>query len=159
MIELLVVISIIGVLTVIGVASFSGAQKKGRDAARKSELNALSKALVMYYSDKGVFPKDSTEFPGFGENFSDGDYVYMKKTPVETRSGLPGFCYAVGADLKSFGLFATLENVDDSEYYDTVPTGYSVTGCSAKEYHYAIVSPNVTASDVGPSGKVNQDDP
>lgn len=147
LVELLVVISIIGILTVIGVVSFSGAQKKARDVARKSELGALSKALMMYYSDKGKFP-DATQFDNFGEELTDGTYTYMKKIPEETRTvqGMPGFCYVVSIDGKSFGLFAKLENAQD----DACDVGSSLGAgdCAGKDYCYVITSPNTDASTV-----------
>lgn len=48
--ELLVSISIIAILTAIASTSFSGAQKKARDARRISDMNLLQKAAEQYYS-------------------------------------------------------------------------------------------------------------
>ena len=55
--ELLVSISIIGILTALGVVSFSGAQKKARDARRVQDMNLVQKAAEMYYSlNQYVYP-------------------------------------------------------------------------------------------------------
>src|SRR5438105_4116721 len=51
LIELLVVIAIIGVLATFIVASFTSAQGKARDSRRKSDLDALKKALELSKSD------------------------------------------------------------------------------------------------------------
>jgi len=56
LIELLVVIAIIGILTAAGLASFSNAQAKGRDARRKEDLKAIQTALQLYYNDNHNFP-------------------------------------------------------------------------------------------------------
>lgn len=48
--ELLVSISIIGILTALGVVSFSAAQKKARDSRRIQDMDAIQKALESYYS-------------------------------------------------------------------------------------------------------------
>lgn len=51
MIELLVVITIIGVLVTIAIASFQTAQAKARDSRRKTDLDAFKKALELYKGD------------------------------------------------------------------------------------------------------------
>ncbi len=45
LVELLVVISIIAILSVIGITIFSGVQKNARDAQRKGDINAIAKAM------------------------------------------------------------------------------------------------------------------
>ena len=45
LVELLVVISILAILAVISLAVFSGVQKNARDARRREEIDAISKAL------------------------------------------------------------------------------------------------------------------
>lgn len=51
LVELLVVVSIIAILAVIGLAVFSGVQKNARDAKRKGDIDAVSKALEVHYND------------------------------------------------------------------------------------------------------------
>ncbi len=50
LLELLVVISIIGILMAMGVVAYSTAQKKGRDAKRRADMNALQTAQEQYYA-------------------------------------------------------------------------------------------------------------
>lgn len=45
LVELLVVISIIAVLSVIGITIFTGVQKTARDARRREDVSSISKAL------------------------------------------------------------------------------------------------------------------
>ena len=56
LVELLIVISIIGILASIGLASFNSSQMKSRDAKRKSDLKQIANALELYYNDKGQYP-------------------------------------------------------------------------------------------------------
>ena len=50
LVELLVVITIIAILSVIGITIFTGVQKNARDAARRSDMDAISKAFEANYS-------------------------------------------------------------------------------------------------------------
>lgn len=141
LIELLIVISIMSILTVITVAQFTTAQKKARDVSRKGDLNSLSKALLAYYADYGIFPDTIT----WGGTFADSSgYTYMKVVPKENyqSASIPSFCYVVSADKKSFGLFSTLENTKDSDYKGPY------THCGGKNYYYFIVSPNIRVSNL-----------
>lgn len=74
LVELLVVISIIAILSVVGLTLFNGAQQNARDARRKSDIDAIAAALeakrvpgTAYYSaitatdfSSGSIPADST---------------------------------------------------------------------------------------------------
>lgn len=50
LLELLVVIGIIAILISLGAVSYSTAQKKARDAKRKSDLQTIQNCLEQYYS-------------------------------------------------------------------------------------------------------------
>ncbi|OGE07316.1 hypothetical protein A2615_00525, partial [Candidatus Curtissbacteria bacterium RIFOXYD1_FULL_41_36] len=47
LIELLVVITIIGILAAIAIVSYGGTQERARDSRRKSDLDAIKKALEL----------------------------------------------------------------------------------------------------------------
>jgi type II secretion system protein G len=141
LIELLVVIAIMGILTVITVSQFQTAKRKANDVARKGDLNAVSKALQMYFADYGYLPTSDpasggeVEGAGWGEEFNDGGYVYMKVMPQENKLNWTDYCYKTDTDRKKYALFARLENENDSEcvgrYF-----------CNGNEYCFAYVSPN-----------------
>lgn len=54
--ELLVSISIIGILIAVASMSYGSAQKKTRDTRRMEDLNSIQKAAEMYYSQYGFYP-------------------------------------------------------------------------------------------------------
>lgn len=57
LVELLVVISIIGVLAALALISFTGSQQQARDTRRKSDLNQYHTALESYGNgNNGLFP-------------------------------------------------------------------------------------------------------
>lgn len=145
LVELLVVISIIGILTVVTAGNFVESQKKSRDSARKANLKALSTALNQYYADKGYFPcsdTGSTCINGLiltGGEFSSGGVVYMKKVPKD-KASVKQITYTLSPTKKSFRLYTNLENNKDG---DCVPggcgSGYTTSvGCC-----YAVTSSNV----------------
>lgn len=51
LVELLVVVSIIAILSVIGITVFSGVQKNARDAKRKADIDAITKAVEAHYNN------------------------------------------------------------------------------------------------------------
>ncbi|MFC1662621.1 type II secretion system protein [Patescibacteria group bacterium] len=61
LIELLIVISIVGILSSIGLVALNGGREKARDAQRVSDLDQYRKALIIYSFDHdqypGVFPQ------------------------------------------------------------------------------------------------------
>ncbi len=154
LIELLVVIAIMSILTVITVSQFQNARKKARDVARKGDLNAVSKAIMMYYNDYSQLPAATTDGRleiggevvewGGGEFKDATGYVYLKMMPRENSSGLPEYCYRVSTDGTKFALLSVLENSEDSEYNKFDAAGYS--GCG-ENYNYVYFSPNAGWSD------------
>jgi len=57
LIEMLVVISLIGILAALALVSFGGAQKQARDTTRKSDLKQYQTAIENYASkNNGLYP-------------------------------------------------------------------------------------------------------
>uniref|UniRef100_A0A831Z1D1 Prepilin-type N-terminal cleavage/methylation domain-containing protein n=1 Tax=candidate division WWE3 bacterium TaxID=2053526 RepID=A0A831Z1D1_UNCKA len=56
LLELLVVITIIGLLSSVGLASYTRAQARARDAKRQSDITSLRNSLEIYYSENNVYP-------------------------------------------------------------------------------------------------------
>lgn len=79
--ELLVVVSIIGILIGVTSVSFSNAQKKARDARRREDMQAFQKAMEQYYADNSSsYPADcdvGSYLPGgISDPKNSGTYVY-----------------------------------------------------------------------------------
>ncbi|HYF96982.1 MAG TPA: prepilin-type N-terminal cleavage/methylation domain-containing protein [Patescibacteria group bacterium] len=55
-VELLIVIVVIGILAAIVITTFTGVQKKGRDADRKSDINAIYSQVEVYFAQEGKYP-------------------------------------------------------------------------------------------------------
>ena len=135
LIELLVVITIISILTIIAVSQFNTAKIKARDTQRKADLDSVSKAVNMYYADYGEFP-DQDAF-GWGGEFKDGDYYYMKVVPEENKADLDQYCYLPNVNFTSYVIFGNMEGVGMTTGDFSVSSG----GCET-DYNFSLVAPN-----------------
>src|SRR3989344_968494 len=152
LIELIVVISIIGILVTIGTATYTTAQQKSRDVRRKQDLAALKSALILYYRDYKEYPpvcsppSCAIEYlsSGTSDDWINGLRTYMAgkmpKDPMQTSgdctTSANTFCYQVTDDRQSFVLFAKLENTKDPELInpnalcpETPPANSSLNYC------------------------------
>lgn len=161
LVELLVVISILGVLVSVALAAFRSSQVKGRDAQRKSDLKQMSSALELYYSDYGQYPTSgsnkiaacpsttATVCPwGTGE-FTDGRTIYFKTLPLDPVSTSSYYYRIVDAGInQKFQLFAHLENSQDPNCLSgncaSSPVSYL---CGGSVCNFAITSPNTSATE------------
>lgn len=92
-IELLVVITIIGILTSSVTFAAGKANDKARDARRKEDLKNLSTALKLYYLDFGSYPEsgvDGEATSSEGANWIPGLVpTYIKELPKDpTQAGI-----------------------------------------------------------------------
>lgn len=55
-IELMVVISIMAILVGAGIVTYTGTNKRSRDARRKTDIEQVRSALEMYRADNGSYP-------------------------------------------------------------------------------------------------------
>jgi type II secretion system protein G len=126
LLELLVVISILGILTALLLVNFQSARVRSRDAARKTDLNQIKNALQIYYADYQQFPDDSSgQIAGCGSNgttacpwdrpFADGSTTYMNVLPLDPlNSGSHVYTYN-RTSLDSYVLYTQLENASDQD--------------------------------------------
>jgi prepilin-type N-terminal cleavage/methylation domain-containing protein len=153
LVELLVVISIIGVLASIGLVAFNSAQGRSRDAQRKSDLKQISSALELFYSDYGRYPSSNGSGQILGcpsttssscvwgtSEFTDGQTTYFRVLPEDKTSGKFYFyrTVAVGSVANSgFQIYARLENSQDSSIIVTDADCGTGLDCN-----FAVTSPN-----------------
>jgi general secretion pathway protein G len=171
LVELLVVITILGVLATIGLVSFASAQARGRDAQRKSDLKQIASSLELYYSDYGKYPNSdngkiqgcpSTSntdcewgVAGSKSDFTDLRTTYFASLPKDPSSD-QNYYYlpvTVGSVNQGFQLYARLENSQDLNCLPGVegtpscscpvgiPTGVT---CGLGPCNFSVTSSNIT---------------
>ena len=99
LLELLVVISIIGILMTLGVAAFSTAQKKGRDAKRQGDIKSIQNAFEQYYADNSGY--------GTCDAMTTADYFSSGTRPVDPKTGVNYTCTSTGT---TYCVCATLDD-------------------------------------------------
>lgn len=92
LVELLVVISIIGLVTGVGASFVSSVQRNTRDAQREADLRVLQSALQQYYANENHYP-DSLTLTG-GAPLSASGRTYLQNTPKDPVPGTTTpYCY------------------------------------------------------------------
>jgi prepilin-type N-terminal cleavage/methylation domain-containing protein len=112
LIEMLVVISIIGILASLTLVSYTGAQRQTRDTQRRSDLNQYRNALEGYAaSNSGLYPAASTgdadDICGTGNPLED----YLSDCPVDPIGGTD-YGYQYWSDGADYTLWGALETGD-----------------------------------------------
>ncbi len=141
LIEMLVVVSLIGVLTTLVAANLNSARERARDTQRKSDLRNLETALRLYYQDYQAFPGNgsggeiygcgslgtSVCSPAWGGTWSAGTNTYMSKMP---KDPLPdqSYKYTASVDKESYTLDSCLENKSDDKGQATTDLTWCPSG-------------------------------
>lgn len=137
LIELLVVISIIGVLLALSLSAFSNTKKSARDGKRRADLEQIRSALEIYRTDCKTYPAAvSFGVPLMGSGvFCPATNEYMAAVPKDSLSPTYDYRYYRGVSSpNSYVLCAFLET----------GTG-SVAGCGGQcgtvDCNYKVINP------------------
>lgn len=125
LIELIVVISIIGILASVLVANFMQVREKTRDGVRKSDLEQIRLALETYRIDVGSYPVALYSDTGCDVSLvnPNSGTVYMEELPCDPREDGMQYVYLVNeSTYLQYDLYACAENINDSEAIE-VPDG------------------------------------
>jgi general secretion pathway protein G len=128
LIELIVVVSIIGILAGIALINVGTAQRKARESALRDNLFTLRKAIDNFYADKQRYPADLNELvPNYIRKIPSDpitmqqDWQPVMEDPLALEGGMesetdPEAFAAPGViDVKSNAQGVTLDNVPYSE--------------------------------------------
>lgn len=143
MIEILVVVTIIGILITLGIRSYNATQIKARDVRRKADLHNIAKPLEAYFNDYGVYPIGAGVITigvntiDWGEAFVDGNgTVYMSQLPEDPRGDRNYWYESNGTE---WAISALLENENDP---DRAGPFLGTTCIVADDCNYQVTSTN-----------------
>ena len=133
-IEILVVITIIGILTAVGVTNFRVANQKAKDGRRQADLEQIRAALELYRSDQNQYPLTG-EFPLAGDSLAKDGITYISDRPEDPVSGR-SYKYTSSAGA-TYALCAALELGTD-----TVTGCGGASGCGTSiRCNYKVTNP------------------
>lgn len=133
LIEVLVVVSIIGLLASAVLVGLGGFRSRGRDARRLTDLKSLQNGLELYYARSSAYPV------GLADLLTAG--IGVSKLPKDPAAGADYFYSYATADKQGYVLAAKLDaTAGDALFSDsntTVVVGNytgTVTSCAAPYY-------------------------
>ncbi len=122
LIEILVVISIIGILAAVLLPNLLGARKRAADTKRKMALSQLKSALRLYYNDHQTYPDVASE-----TNCNDSAITSALSSYIDS-SAIPVGCRYIDEDSgNAFSAYVTLQISAGSDDTD------SATRCGKSE--------------------------
>src|SRR3989344_8811649 len=92
LIELLIVLTIISVLSAIGLIAYNNFLKSSRDSKRQSDLKLIQSALEDYHSDQLYYPEILTTDSVLQFINENGTKTYLNKVPKDPLSSA-GYLY------------------------------------------------------------------
>lgn len=139
LVELLVVLTIIGVLATILMVNFVGIRQRARDSQRKGDLLQIQSALELYRADQGTYPI-ANELPcgvAFIGGVAPNENTYMQKVPCDPLGATyynGGEYVYISSDGMTYSLAACLENPADNQKAAEVPPEVPAT-CDSDTYY------------------------
>lgn len=141
LIELIIVITIIGILASILMANFMTVRGKTRDAVRKKDTEQIRLALEAYRSDAGTYP---TSLPACGGQLTFGtspnQVVYMEKIPCDPLKGT-SYNYNTASPYTTYTVWTCIENSNDQGENTAVDTTNCSTTNSWGGRKYSVKNP------------------
>jgi prepilin-type N-terminal cleavage/methylation domain-containing protein len=87
LIELLVVMTIIGIIATIGMVNFTSASKSARDGRRKVDLETVRQGLVLYRAQTNTYPVAGSSEGSYNSAVTTLSSGYLSSpTPVDPRN-------------------------------------------------------------------------
>ena len=126
LVELLVTISIIAILSIIGLMAYSSFMQNARNNKRQSDLKMIQSALEDFHADQLYYPSSLSVL-------TSGSRIYLNQVPNDPKDAAPYSYTQSGCSTGSIGycLGATMENTSPS----------SDPNCSLPGSNYCVTRP------------------
>lgn len=153
LVELLVVVSIIGILASVVTVNANSARRQSRDAKRKADIQNIAGALELYRATNRMYPNPSPAAGAVssyssqvGSPFRNALSTYTSDIPSDP--GAYSYTYTPGTNGARFVLDARLESTSETAAFPC-PTSQSdqvffttgICGVSGGPFHYRVAGP------------------
>jgi prepilin-type N-terminal cleavage/methylation domain-containing protein len=115
LLELLVVISIIGILMAMGVVAYTNAQQKGRDARRRADLQAIQDAQEQHYATNGSYARLTGTPCNVDSAFSTSFGALLRVFPIDPKPGSNYSCSSSPAQPQPVTSYCICADVEDNK--------------------------------------------
>jgi len=108
--ELMIVVSVLGILAAILIPNFRGVTEEAKNAAAKADLRNLKMAIILYQSRYNVLPDDSSSAK-FEESLQNYSPRIVDRVPVDpwSPSGAK-YQFEVAADNSTYAVWSVGKN-------------------------------------------------
>jgi prepilin-type N-terminal cleavage/methylation domain-containing protein len=128
LVELLVVISIIGILTSVVAVNANTARRQSRDAKRKADIQNVAGALELYRATNHLYPfGPAVDYGSLRSTLS----VYSSNIPSDPTNASPGYIYKSDATGSHFFLDVALENSNELATINPTPNNVDTTAITS----------------------------
>lgn len=124
LIELIVVITIIGILSSIVGISINGVQQKARDKRRKDDVAQIQNALVLYKVKNGKYPEfvssggaNIKKLTGLSTSLTSASNKFLASIPLDpsNKNNCPAYLYLHNDNRDAYTLLVMFENTNNPE--------------------------------------------
>ncbi|HLC94551.1 MAG TPA: type II secretion system protein [Patescibacteria group bacterium] len=126
LLEILIVASIIMLLAVAGVVSYSSLNRSSRDARRKSDIEQMRAAFEQWRSDYGSYPSVTVDC-SVTSGLVSGSITYLATIPKDPQCTTRSYYYVTAAKA-DYVIAAALEIPPSPASCVSLPGGISVVG-------------------------------
>ncbi|MDD5547545.1 MAG: prepilin-type N-terminal cleavage/methylation domain-containing protein [Candidatus Pacebacteria bacterium] len=134
LIEVLVVVSIIGLLASVFLVGLSGFRARGRDSRRVADLKSIQNGLELYYSKNNSYP---TTVEGYAILAGADAGLGISKVPMDPKTET-AYDYIACDSEQSYTLRATLDTTDANDPLfndsETTPKCAAYAPCTAPNF-------------------------
>lgn len=145
LIELLITISIIAILSAIGLVSYTTFVKNARDAKRQSDVKFIQSALEQYHADQKYYPIEGQFRVGYPLKDPSGNKTYLAQIPAESQISQPQYRYEArpaNCDNSATSANKCINYCLFVKIVGTLPFSAVDTRCPVSgEYNYSVSKP------------------
>ncbi len=123
LIELLIVITIIAVLSLIGLTVYGAVQKGARDARRRADISAIADAMETHYGKTTVDQYDTLATTMFSSGSIPLDPINTNNTPESICPGVCKYCVRQGLTAQTGAACATTTDPTATPYTPVISGG------------------------------------